>query len=82
MWLQVYVYLCIQCISAAESTIDNAMQGMGQVVQLCMCICGTIVYVYLWYKCVCVVAGECMCGCRGMHVPMQGYACIAARVCV
>ena len=74
MWLQVYVYLCIQCISAAESTIDNAMQGMGQVVQLCMCICGTSVCVLL--------QGECMCGCRGMHELMQGYACIAARVCV
>ena len=68
MWLQVYVYLCIQCISAAESTIDNAMQGMGQVVQLCMCICGTIVYVYLWYKCVCVL--------------LQGNACVGVGVCM
>ena len=66
--IYVYVYLCIQCINAAKNTMDNAMQGMVQVVQLCICICGTSVCV-----CVCVGAGECMCRCKGMRVLMQGY---------
>ena len=52
--------------------MDNAMHGMVQVVQLCMCICGTSV---------CVGVAVCVYYCKGI-VKSVVCVCVCGAACV